>query len=307
VKHLTPLSWNEPVLGRLYAFVGLEKILTQIMASPHLQESKLLKALGSQNAENRCKIAMRYPLLHGKDLKAVMKSECGNRDFGTALQFLAVPSHEMECDMIKKAVGGVGANRDILFPIVCGRSNKEMEILKKKYFELFTKDLGQVMAGELGGDMEALVLTCMQGSEESFDPDFHTDELMIADMETIYKAGQGRIGTNEKGLFKILAQRPTEYMKTMNLKYADKYGYTIPKVLEKELGGKVEDAACFMIGMKLKPYETIAKLIKTACAGFGTNELLLTCCLIRYQCVLKEVMVAHIELCKYDTVSIVHV
>jgi hypothetical protein len=271
-----------------------------------LQESKLLKALGSQNAENRCKIAVRYPLMHGKDLKAVMKSECGNKDFGTALQFLAVPTHEMECHMINKAVSGIGAKTDVLFPIVCGRSNKEMEILKKKYFELFTKDLGQVMASELGGDMEALVLTCMQASEESFDPDFHTEELMKEDMETIYKASQGRIGTNEKGLFKILAQRPTDYMKTMNLKYADKYGYTIPKVLDKELGGKVEDAACFMIGMKLKPYETIANLIKTACAGFGTDELILACCLIRYQRVLKEVMVAHIDLCKYEKVYIAH-
>jgi hypothetical protein len=48
--------------------------------------------------------------------------------------------------------------------------------------------------------------------------------------------------------------------------------------------------------MKLKPYETIAQLIKTACAGIGTDELLLTCCLIRYQHVMKDVMTAHIEL-----------
>lgn len=48
--------------------------------------------------------------------------------------------------------------------------------------------------------------------------------------------------------------------------------------------------------MKLKPYETLAKLIEKSCAGFGTNETLLTTTLIRYQFVLKEVNVAHIEL-----------
>ena len=53
---------------------------------------------------------------------------------------------------------------------------------------------------------------------------------------------------------------------------------------------------CSWGGMKLKPYETVAKLIKDACAGFGTNELLLTCCIIRYQPIMKAVMVAHIEL-----------
>jgi hypothetical protein len=33
-----------------------------------------------------------------------------------------------------------------------------------------------------------------------------------------------------------------------------------------------------------------------ACAGFGTDELLLTCCVIRYQGVMAQVMAAHIEL-----------
>jgi Annexin len=33
-----------------------------------------------------------------------------------------------------------------------------------------------------------------------------------------------------------------------------------------------------------------------ACAGIGTNELLLTCTLIRYQGILREVMLAHVEL-----------
>ena len=258
-----------------------------------------MKVLGSQNAENRCKIAIRYPQIYGNDLKSVMKSECGSKNFGLALQFLAVPVHVMECEMIHEAITGVGGNTLVLIPIVCGRSNQEMEILKKKYFKLYTVDLGNALAGELGGDLESLVLNCMQASEEIYDANFHDNDLMNDDLETIYKAGQGSFGTNEKGLFKILSQRPSKYLRELNLKYADKHGYTIAKVLEKELGGKVEEAASFMIGMKLKPYEAIAHLIKSACAGFGTNELLLTCSLIRYQSVMKEVMEAHIELCKF--------
>lgn len=51
-----------------------------------------------------------------------------------------------------------------------------------------------------------------------------------------------------------------------------------------------------MLGMKLKPYETIAKLIEKACKGFGTNELLLTTTLIRYQQHMGEVKAAYQEL-----------
>ena len=81
--------------------------------------------------ETRCKVALRYPEVHGKNLRALVKSECGNRDFGTALKFLAVSPVEAECDMIKKACKGLGTNEGLLYPIICGRSNKEMEILKK--------------------------------------------------------------------------------------------------------------------------------------------------------------------------------
>lgn len=52
----------------------------------------------------------------------------------------------------------------------------------------------------------------------------------------------------------------------------------------------------FMVDMKLKPYEAVAKLIDKACRGIGTNELLLTATNIRNQGILKEVIVAHEEL-----------
>ena len=50
-----------------------------------------------------------------------------------------------------------------------------------------------------------------------------------------------------------------------------------------------------MLGMKIKPHVTVAGLVDKACKGFGTNELLLTTVLIRFQKILKEVMVAHVE------------
>jgi len=99
------------------------------------------------------------------------------------------------------------------------------------------------------------------------------------------------IGNKKLTVFTLLCNRSA---------YADKYGYTLMKALEKELNGmgekNVREATVHLVGMKLKPYETIAKLIKMACAGLGTDELLLTCSIIRYQNVMHEVMTAHIEL-----------
>lgn len=78
--------------------------------------------------------------------------------------------------------------------------------------------------------------------------------------------------------------------------YANKHDVTLFKVMEEELGGQCRDATLFLLGMKLKPYETVAKLIKKVCKGIGTNELLLTSIMVRYQKILKDVIPAYEEL-----------
>jgi hypothetical protein len=246
--------------------------------------------------EERCKVAIRYKETHGKELKAVMKSECGSRDFGTALQLLALPPDLAEVDVLRKACRGLGTDELLLYPVICGRSNKEINHLKKKYFDVHSKDLGGVLDSELGGTFEKLVFNCLQGLEEDLDPGFHTDDLVDQDVDTFYSLGEGKFGTDEGGLFKLLCSRPSEHLKKVNLKYAEKHDVTLFKVMDGELGGDTRDATLFLLGMKLKPYITVAKLIKEACKGAGTNELLLSCTLIRYQLVLKEVMLAYVEL-----------
>ena len=261
-----------------------------------LWERGVIRALATKDAETRAKVALRYSQIHSKSLKDVMRSECGKKEFGTALQFLSVPSHEMECDMVTMCCKGIGTNEKALYPIICGRSNAEIAILKKTFFDHTGKDLGRTLDAELGGEVEKLIFNCLQGALEDFDPDYHNDDLVDSDVQAIYNAGQGSFGTDEAGFFKVIIARPAEHLKNVNLAYADKHGITLFKALETELGGCVRDASLFELGMKLKPYDTIAKLIDETCAGFGTNELLLTCCLIRYQSVMPEVIKAHQKL-----------
>lgn len=246
--------------------------------------------------ETRCKVSLRFKEMFGKELVKVMASECGNRNFGFALQLLAVDPVQTDCLVIDKACNGLGTNELLLFSIICGRTNKEMELLKKKYFAWKTEDLGKKLDSELGGNLESLIFNVFQASQEVYDPDYHNSEKIQADVDELYKYGTGKWGTNEKGLFKLLCSTPPEYLKELNLAYAEKHGYTLPKVLEKELGGHVQQAAMYMVDMKLKPYEAVAKLIDKACRGIGTNELLLSATLIRNQGILKQVIVAHQEL-----------
>jgi len=254
---------------------------------------RLIKALGATTSEERKKISTRYPEIYAKELRKVMKDECGNSDFGVAMQFLALGPVEAECYMIKKAVDGWGSDKLLLYSILCGRSNDDMILLKKTYYKLFTDDMIARISGEVGGDLKKIVMSAVQAAEEEFDPDYHTKDKAIEDAEVFYKAGQGRWGTDESKMAKIVVLSPPKYLKLINEVYADKYGYTLFKAFEKELAKLGGEAALFTLGMKLKPYETVAGLMKKATKGLGTNEILLTCNLIRYQTIMGHVYIAH--------------
>jgi hypothetical protein len=62
--------------------------------------------MGSLTPEMRVKVPLRYKAMFEKDLKSVIKKEVGNRAFGQALQYLALPPDEAECAMIHDACKG---------------------------------------------------------------------------------------------------------------------------------------------------------------------------------------------------------
>mmetsp|Transcript_582 Transcript_582/g.879 ORF Transcript_582/g.879 Transcript_582/m.879 type:complete len:336 (+) Transcript_582:98-1105(+) len=259
-------------------------------------KKKVIDALATRDATDRYKISIRYKELYEKSLLDVMKKEFSG-DLGMTLEFLSLPLDEAECRMLKKATDGIGCASNVIYSICCGRTNEEIERLKKTHFKLYSKDLIKLLGKELTGDHERLIINCLQGGEEVYDPQYHTKELANEEAEEIYKKGQGKwFGTDERAIFKLICKAPAQHVEAVNHAYAEKYGYSLLKAMEKSLGGNAKKAMLFTIGMKLKPYEAMANLIKEACAGMGTDEILLTCCIIRYQDVMRDVMTAHIEL-----------
>ena len=88
--------------------------------------------MGSQTAETRCKVPIRYEQLFGEKLQDVIEKELREgKPLGQALVFLSVDPLSAECMMIKKAIAGVGTKEFFLLTLLAGRSNKEMDLLKK--------------------------------------------------------------------------------------------------------------------------------------------------------------------------------
>ena len=103
-------------------------------------------------------------------------------------------------------------------------------------------------------------------------------------------------------MFRVIVKSPPEYLKMVNKAYAEMYSCTLFEAMQKKgtgLSGNAESSALYYtLGRKLLksglPKITIAaELIKKACAGYGTNKLLLTTTLILFQNNMRQVNEDH--------------
>ncbi|POM64058.1 Annexin (Annexin) Family [Phytophthora palmivora] len=252
-------------------------------------EEGLISALGTKSADQRYLISVRYQELFGKDLKKLLKSETSG-DFGHLLQLIARPLPEAEAAILRKATKGLGTKEKLIYPIVMGRTNVEMGILKKTFYDKYNKDLGSVMDSELSGDLKKTVLASLQAPLEQFDPAYHTPQKAEADAEELYKAGEGRMGTKEHEFIDILVTSPPQHLRAVNSAYEKKYNHNIVHAVKKEFSGDAEDALLFLVRMVLEPLVLLSELFESTMKGFGTDEKSLSAALVRYHLVLRDIL-----------------
>jgi annexin A13 len=173
-----------------------------------------------------------------KELADAVDAEVGNGDFGKALVYLCYPPDKLDAHIVDYCLQGIGARERVLYPVLCARSNEEMTLLKQAFFDVKEKDIAVVLNEELKGEFEKFIFFCLQGREETYDPDYHTEEKAIEDAEAFFQAGQGQwFGTDEKSFFELLSKSPTEHLQKVNEIYSEKHGISIVDALDKEMGG----------------------------------------------------------------------
>jgi len=296
--NLYPDSVHKAVLGAPEYYPEIDTYVETIREATKgfgTDEDALINTLGSKDVHERYLIAYRYKETYNQDLKDLMRKETSG-NFGVLIKLLAMPIPEAEAKIINMATKGMGTNEKLLWPVICGRSNEEIEILEKVYFKKYNKDLSLLVASELSGVLKKLHMACLQAMEETYDPTYHNESKAVEDADAFHAAGEGKWGTDEAALFDIICKAPPKYLQMIDDAYVAKHNRNLERALEKELSGKGKKAAIFHLNMKLNPYQTAAEHIKSTCAGIGTDELGLSCAILRYQTILPHVMVEHINI-----------
>eukprot|EP00644_Phytophthora_capsici_P009324 jgi/Phyca11/107407/e_gw1.13.765.1 len=207
-------------------------------------EAALAKLLLSKSVEQRYLIWWRYRILYKQSLTVWVKS---TSDYGVLLQMLASPLEHVEAEILRKATKGLGTTEEWIYPVVMARSNTEIALLKKTFAEKYGDDLVKILSGELSGDLKKVILTAMRGEVADFDASVHTSAKAAADADALYKAGEGRMGTDETTFINILVLSPAEHVRSINSAYVSKYKTSITGAIEAEFSGDAKRALLFLV------------------------------------------------------------
>ena len=246
--------------------------LRKAMKGIGTDEKAIIKIIANRTNRERLAMIESFKRQFNRDLIKDLKSELSGKFEDATLALFKDPI-EYDCYSLNKAMKGAGTNEDTLIEILASRPNYYINQIKERYKILFGKTLEEHLSSELSGDLKKVMLTLTSAQRSTnVNPDRNDCTNKV---EQLYKAGEKRLGTDEKVFYDILTKASPEEIKLMNEIYTQKYKHGLLKAIEEEFSGDLKKLLKTMIYVSLDPSEYFATRINYAIKGAGTKDALL--------------------------------
>lgn len=249
------------------------QVLRTAMKGFGTDEDTIIKIVSSRSTEQLKEIAAKFKTCFGRELIHDLKSELkGNVEETVIGRFLSLP--ELHATYLRKAMKGFGTKEEALVEILCTKTNKEILELKETYQSMFERDLEEDVVSEVGGDLEKILFSVLQGTRSEPEVD---DDLAQKEANELYEAGEGQLGTTESTFNKVFALRSFPQLRATFAAYKEQTGGGINSAITKEFSGTTEKAFLTIYFMATNPLTCYTRMFRDSMKDFGTDD----CTLIR--------------------------
>ncbi|EFX00430.1 annexin [Grosmannia clavigera kw1407] len=254
--------------------------LRQAMKGFGTDEKALTRVLATKDPLQIEAIRASYQRLHRRDLVADIKSETSSW-FEAGLVALARGPLLHDVHMLHEAMSGPGTKESVLNDVLLGRSNADMQAIKAAYRHTFRHSLEDMLRGDLSMKTERHFMIVLQATrQEDAVPVSRPD--VDRDVQELYNATEGKIGTDEIRVCSILSTRNDDHLRAVAYAYQQRYARSLEDVIRREFSGHMESALLFQLRHATDKYMHQASLLEDAMAGMGTHDLLLVSRVVRF-------------------------
>ena len=242
--------------------------------------------LNKTNSE-RIKLRDDYKAKFGRDLLEDFEKNFKSDFLETLIGVFKSPA-EYDADLLYKAMKGIGSDKDIITEVLCFRNPERINQIKEKFQEKYGKDLVAEIKSETSGDYQKIVLKLLEGDRTQ---DGKADvEKCSGIADELYKAGEGKIGTDESIFIKYFTSLSPNELLIVCKEYHKKYKKNMLDVIENEFGGNEKKLFTVMLYALFSPSEFFAKQIMESIKGIGTDDVkLIRSVITRYSIDMKKV------------------
>eukprot|EP01123_Difflugia_compressa_P010837 TRINITY_DN4088_c0_g1_i4.p1 TRINITY_DN4088_c0_g1~~TRINITY_DN4088_c0_g1_i4.p1 ORF type:complete len:304 (-),score=83.27 TRINITY_DN4088_c0_g1_i4:188-1099(-) len=176
---------------------------------------------------------------------------------------VATPVIEYKKRELKDAVEGLGTRESTVIDVLTQSSNEELREIAND------ADLYKMVLDDVSGDFKQVVVASFRGER----PHGPISEGEAVELERVfYKAGEGKIGTDEKKYITIIANNSHEALQQVDEVYKHKHKHGLIKAIESETSG---DLKYSLISLLKTKEEHFADRLHGAISGLGTDERVL--------------------------------
>lgn len=243
-------------------------------------EKGLIRALADKDPYQVQAIRATFDRTFGRNLISDIKSETSSW-FESGLVQMARGPLLADVYNLYNAMSGPGTKEVVLNDILLGRSNADIQAIKSEYYRTFRDKLEDTVKGDLSMKTERhflIVLSAKRAEDSAPVIPQQVDE----DVMNIYKATEGKMGTDEILVCSILSQRNDNQIRAIAHTYKQKFNRDLEKVIKSEFSGHMEDALLFQLRHATDKYMHAAKLLEDSMAGMGTKDHLLVSRVVRF-------------------------
>ncbi|XP_048419262.2 annexin A7-like [Stegostoma tigrinum] len=245
------------------------EILRQAMKGAGTNEQAIIDVVSNRSNEQRQKIKLAFKTLYGKDLIKDLKSELtGNME--EIILALFMPTTYYDAWSLRKAMEGAGTQDRVLIEILCTRDNQQIREIVRCYKEELGRDLEKDLRKDTSGHFRRLLISMSQGNrDENQTVDM---QKATADAERLFRAGEGKLGTDESTFNMILATRSFPQLRATIQEYGRLSKRELLKAVDREFSGDVRDGMHAIVQCVVSRPVFFAEKLYKSMKGAGTSD-----------------------------------
>jgi len=237
-------------------------VLNKAMKGLGTDEKALNNIFGSRNKAQLQAIAQAYQSAFKHTLEHDIKGDTSG-DYRDLLVWLLQPVSAVRCGLLKYATKGAGTAEKYLIDVFAPATNADI-------LEIFQTDptaIAAVVNDVSHGDFAKVINKLMKAQRDETGKIDEGEAGRIA--EQLYKAGEGKLGTDEDTFTEIMCSYSPAFLKRVSYQYADKHKHSLESAIKKETSGDYES---ILLGLLKTKHEYFADRFYNATHGLGTDD-----------------------------------